>query len=79
MGLYECIIEGDSAMIIGWGQGKECKSWRMWNLMYEIQEIAMELRCFFSHIPREQNTLADELANCGVWKETMFNGVTIQF
>lgn len=28
-GLYECIIEGDSVVVIGWGQGKECKSWRM--------------------------------------------------
>lgn len=33
MGLFECIVEGDSAVVIGWGQSKECKSWRMWNLM----------------------------------------------
>lgn len=34
MGILGCIIEGDSEVVIGWGQGKECKAWRMWDLTY---------------------------------------------
>lgn len=72
MGYYDCIIEGDSTVVIGWGQGKEYQLWRMWNLVYEIRELAMELRCSFSHIPREQNSLAYELANWGVGQASLY-------
>lgn len=42
MKVFGCIIEGDSEVVIGWGQGKECLSWRMWRTVYEIMDIAAE-------------------------------------
>lgn len=36
---FGCDIEGDSAVVIGWNDGKECQLWQMLNLVYEIREL----------------------------------------
>lgn len=59
------IIEGDLVVVIGWGQGKECKSWQLWSLVYKIIEMSLDIGCSFSQFPWEQNSLVDNLANWG--------------
>lgn len=51
LGASGAIIEGDSAVVIGWGNGKVCNSWELWNLVYEITKIASDIGCSFSLIP----------------------------
>lgn len=79
MGLFCCIIEGDSAVVIGWGKGEECQSWQMWNLVYEIRELSSDLGCLYSHIPREQNSEADKLANWGIGQPSMYFGYSFPY
>lgn len=73
------IIESDSAVVIGWGQGKECQSWKLWSLVYEVIEISSEISCSFSLIPREQNSLAGSLTNWGVSQPSLYYGSSIPF
>lgn len=66
MGAVGALIEGDSVVVIGWGQGKGCNTWELWSNVYEINEIALDIGCSFSRFRREQNSMADSLANWGV-------------
>lgn len=66
-------------VVISWGWVKDCQSWRMWSLVYEILDIASELECSFSHVPREQNSLADSLANWGVAHQVHYNDCCLSF
>lgn len=77
LGALWAIIEGDSAVVIAWGQGNECISWELWSLVYEISEIALEIGCSFFHVPCEQNSVANSLANWGVSQQSMFSGSCI--
>lgn len=75
--LLGCIIEGDSLVTIGWRMGKDCASWRMWQHVYEIREISSLLSCSFIHVSREQNGLADTLANWGVGIPSIYSGPSL--
>jgi len=77
IGIFGCAIEGDSTVVVGWGKGEECQSWRMWNLVYEIRKLSSELGCSFSHVPQNQNSEADKLANWGVGQPSMYFGYSI--
>lgn len=79
MGILDCIIEEDSEVVVGWGQGKECKAWRVWDSVYDIKELQSELRCSYVHIPQEQNSMVDSLANWGIGQSTIFIGIDIPF
>lgn len=47
LGASGVIIEGDSAVVIGWGNGKVCNLWELWSLVYEITEIASTFVALF--------------------------------
>lgn len=79
MGAVGALIEGDLSIVIGWGQGKSCNLWELWSCAYEITEIALDIGCSFSHIPREQNSMTDSLANWGVAQSLMYSGYCIPF
>lgn len=49
MGVSDCIIEGELAVVIGWGQEKKCNSWQLCNLVYEAHEISSDLGRSFTH------------------------------
>lgn len=66
MRLRSYVIEGDLEVVICWSHGKECNAWHLCSLIYEIMEISSELEYSFHHVPREQNSLANSLANWGV-------------
>lgn len=51
MGISSCSIEGDSMETIGWGMGKECGSWKIWQHVYEVREISSLLGCSLPHVP----------------------------
>lgn len=51
----------------------------MWDLIYEVKDLQDELGCSYVHISREQNSLANSFANCGVGQSVIFNGFDIPF
>lgn len=79
MGQRSYLMERDSEVVIGWGQGKECNAWRLWSLVDEILEMSSELEYSFRHVHREQNSLADYLANWGVVHHEHYNGSCMPF
>lgn len=74
MEAQNCIVEGDSASVVGWAMGKGNGSWCLAYLLHDIGELSTILDLSFSHIPGEKNTMADRLANCGVELESLFIG-----
>lgn len=44
--IEDCIVEGDSVVVIGWGLGKGNGSWKLAQLVYEVKELAILLGIF---------------------------------
>lgn len=74
MGIRECDVEGDCKMVIGWGKGIGNGLWQLSVFIHEIRELSRLLGVSLVHIPREQNVLADKLANSGVGLSLVFIG-----
>lgn len=72
MGFRDCNVEGDSVVVIHWGIGKGVGVWKLAHIIYEIRDWAIELGISFAHVQREQNALADKMANWAVWQSIMF-------
>lgn len=43
-GLGDCIIEGDSEMVVSWGVRQSWGSWKLINLVWEIRDLIAELQ-----------------------------------
>lgn len=69
--LVDCLMEGDSRMVISWVEGRAKGSWRLLHLIIEAWHILKDRKAYLSHIPRAQNVLVDKLAN-GVLTSRMF-------
>lgn len=39
MGIKECLVDGDSVVVISWGLGKGAGSWCLANIVYKIREL----------------------------------------
>lgn len=66
IGVSNCFVDGDSAILKSWGMGRGDGSWCMAPIIYEIQELVSLMQCFLAYIERRQNELADKLAIWGV-------------
>lgn len=61
--LQGCEVEGDSTVVISWGNIGDFGSWNLTSILYEIWEL-MSLFCIsLSNVDRSQNELANKLAN----------------
>lgn len=65
---------GDLATVVGWGIGKGDRLWKLAHFWHEILDLAKSLDISFVHVLREQNSLADKLANWGVGMSSNLNG-----
>lgn len=66
MDAFDGIVEGDSLCAIQWGSSVAICPWRLAVWVDEIQYISSQLHCSFSHVLREANGIAYELATEGV-------------
>lgn len=51
-GARECIIKGDSSMVISWGKGPNCVSWRLKHYLSKIKALIKELDAELLHVLR---------------------------
>lgn len=74
-GLNDCIVKGDSRMVISWGVGKTGGFWWLHHVIYcEGMDLIGELHGVLHHILRSQNLLADKLGQWGVEQQGLFIG-----
>lgn len=73
-GIRDCVLEGDSLMVISWGRGDRCGSWRLSHFIAEIKSLIKDLDVELHPVPRNQNSLADKIAKWSVGKSSMFEG-----
>lgn len=74
MEAHGCVLEGDSATVVGWGLGKGGGSWKLAHVMYEILDLSDLLGVSYVHVLRDQNCLVDKLANLGVGLSSIYIG-----
>lgn len=74
LGVRECIIEGDSLMVISWGKGDKGGSWRLHHHITKIKALILDLGAEFHHVLRAQNSLVDKIAKWSVGQPYMFEG-----
>lgn len=65
--VFGCLVVGDSDVIIRWGGDQGPGSWHHSSSLYEIKELIATLSISLIHVPRCQNSLANGLANRGVY------------
>jgi len=73
-GANGCILEGDSLMVISWGKGLKCGSWRLHHFLAEIKSLTKALNVELIHIPQSQNSLADRIAKWTVGQSSCHIG-----
>lgn len=74
MSLVLCAVEGDSSLVISWGQGKAKGSWRLRYFICEARNLMIELKVDLNHVPRSQNDMAHRLAKWSVNRQDIFLG-----
>lgn len=52
-----CIVEGNSTMVIAWGMGKGEGSWQLAHVIYEIRDLAF-FGAFLLHMPKGSKHLS---------------------
>jgi len=62
----DCIVEGDSFIVITWGRRGDCNLWRMHHYIVEIETLLKEMNVELHHVLRSQNSLADKIAKWSV-------------
>ncbi|XVF79432.1 hypothetical protein PTKIN_Ptkin14bG0222700 [Pterospermum kingtungense] len=63
---HHLIIESDSSNAVNWCNDSAKVSWRMRNFSNHMMQLGKKLKSIsITHIPREQNSIADELAKSG--------------
>lgn len=74
LGLKDCEVEGDLAVIVSWGKGESVGSWCLASTIYKIRELMSLLVVSLSHVDGSQNELADKQINWGVSSVVVFFG-----
>lgn len=74
LGKCNCLVEGDSKVVISWALGISEGMWVLWHYLYEIRDLMREMGVVLSHIPRSQNGEADRLAKWGREQTAVFKG-----
>lgn len=67
-------LKGDSSIVIGWALGMVERYWKFAPLLYEIKELETMLGVSIAHVLRDQNIMADKLANLGIGMSSSFVG-----
>ncbi|XP_042944630.1 uncharacterized protein LOC122278515 [Carya illinoinensis] len=62
LGLWDLLVEWDSAIIVGWLASGVCRYWVLYDFWEEVKDIVSELNVRFYHIFRECHMVADFLA-----------------
>lgn len=72
------IVEGDSAIVIGWMKNYNQGPWWLSHLIKEAAFLSASLNILFMWIPREVNLMVDGLAKRGVGKASLFKGSILE-
>lgn len=64
LNLSHALVEGDSAMVVGWGLGHSNCSWKYVHLIHEIMVlVVVSLNVVLSLVPRSQNGMVNKIVN----------------
>lgn len=63
-------MEGDSKVIMSWGNGTSEGPWQLAHFMHEIRNLIVDLKLSLKHIPGEQNEEVDKLSK---WRVNLTN------
>ncbi|GMJ01682.1 hypothetical protein HRI_003837400 [Hibiscus trionum] len=66
---FEVILESDNKSAIEWLQDPALAPTHLRNLIHQSLAFSSRVRCRFNHVPRECNSLADNLAKKGVGRD----------
>lgn len=55
LGIFDCLVEGDSSIVVSWGLGNNSGVWSLLPIIHEIRELVVGLSVVLSHISRSQN------------------------
>lgn len=72
--ITECMVEGDSKTVISRGNGEMVRSWRLRHLIYKIQALIEECKATLHHVPRDRNSMDNNIATWSVDQLNSFEG-----